>query len=485
MIPITLVKMILYNISPKGGVFLSKDKAKALELLKKKVNGEEKITYTEITRQTGYKKCHLIRLLKEIEKRDIDSILVHGLTSKPSNNSPSDQEIEYIRNFKEQYPVITISQFQDFYTEEVIWKLVDDVLKYGLKIRSYSFFQSLYHKYGWVIPRPHKSFNKNSVVHALRDPMPRRGILIIIDGTPHDWFCNGKKQSLHLAIDDATGEYLAGWFMASETLEGYCHLLYLILTKHGIPISFYSDNYNVFNSPTGKNKTTFEKICDDLGIEIIIAGSPEAKGKVEKANDTIQQRILNDIKRFKITSVEYLNEWFNSFYCQYLNNKFSYEPKENKSEFVPLSEEFINNNLNDLFVIKDNRTILDGNCISINNHYYVPIDSENKPVSFYKGSSVEVWENIFNHTIKIFKNEKLYNTKQIEGHFQNQELRQLKVTSKKELNAALDAVYSSSEEKRKTVQAIIDKNAAEEKRIKDLIAGRRILRSAGKGMHTK
>ena len=443
---------------------MEKNKLKALEMLKKKVRGEEKLTYSEIIRQTGYTKRQLIRLSKETLKRDIDSILVHGLANKPSNNSTSDQEIEYIKNFKNKYLEITISQFMDFYHEDIIWNKdkTDDVINNNLKVRSYSFFERLYHKYGWIIPRPHKSFYKKNEIHSLRDPSPRRGILIIIDGTPHDWFGNGLKQSLHLAIDDATGEFLAGWFMKEETLEGYCHLLYLILTKYGIPISFYSDNYAVFKSPTDKNLTTFGKICEKLGIEMIYAGSPEAKGKVEKGNDTIQQRLLNDIKRFNITSVDQLNIWFNKFYCKYLNRKFAYEPKEDKSEFIPLTKDFRKNELNNLFVIKTNRTILKGNSISINNHYYIPVDKQNKPIPMFKGSSVEVWENIFDHSIKIFKNSKLHNTKQIEGHRKDQQLQQLKVNNQKELNAALDAVYSSAEERRKTIQAIVDKNAAEE-----------------------
>ena len=343
----------------------------------------------------------------------------------------------------------------DIYHEDVVWKLTEDVLKYNLKIRSYSFFQSLYHKYNWVIPRPRKSFNKKSEKHSLRDPKPRRGILIIIDGTPHDWFQNGLKQSLHLAIDDATGEFLAGWFMETECLVGYAHLLYLILTKHGIPVSFYSDQYAVFKSPTDKNLTTFGRICHELGIEMIFASSPEARGKVEKGNDTIQQRILNDIKRFNIQSVDELNVWFNEKYCDYLNKKFSYEPKEDISEFIPLTDDFIKNELDGLFVAKIQRKILNGNSISINNNYYVPVDNENNPVPFYKGSSVEAWENIFDNSIKIFKNGVLYNTKKIEGHYKNQILQQLKVNNKKELNAALDAVYSSNEERKKVVQAIL------------------------------
>jgi hypothetical protein len=459
---------------------LFKDKEKALELLKEKSDGVRDITYKEIEQQTNYSKRQLIRLNKEIGKKDITSILTHGNFSKVPYNKAIDTELSYIKNFKKKYPSITISQFQDIYTEDVIWKKADDVVKYNLKVRSYSFFEVLYHQENWLIPRKHKAFNKNSEIHALRDPALRRGILIIIDGTPHDWFENGLKQSLHLAIDDATGEYLAGWFMPTETLEGYCHLLKIILIKYGVPVKLDSDKHSIFKSPTDKNLTTFGLICNELGIEMIFANTPQAKGKVEKANDTIQQRLLNDIKRFNINSVEQLNIWFNDFYSSYLNTKFAYKPKENKSEFIPLTKSFINNKLNDLFVVKNKRKILNGNSISYNNNYYVPIDSNNKPIPIYKGSSVEVWENIFDHTIKIYKNKKAYNTIQAKGHIQNQELRQLKINNQKELDNALDAVYSSSEERIKAVQTIIDKNALEEKRIKAIIDRRNILRNAGK-----
>lgn len=450
---------------------MHKNKKLALEILKQKINGEVFITYKEIADQTNYSKRQLIRLSKEIEKRDIDSILMHGNNGKVPSNKASDLELNYIAEFKKQYLEITISQFMDIYHEDIIWNKnkIDDVLKNNLKLRSYSFFENLYHKYNWIIPRPHRPFNNKSIVHMLREPSPRCGILIIVDGTPHDWFRNGKKQSLHLAIDDATGEFLAGWFMNTETLEGYCRLFYIILIKYGIPISIYADKYAVFKSPTDKNLTTFGIICKELGIEIIYANSPEAKGKVEKANDTIQQRLLNDIKRFKITSTDQLNDWFNSYYCDYLNNKFSYEPKDNKSEFVPLSKSFKEDKLIDLFSSRTKRKILNGNSISIDNIYYVPVDFEGNPVPMYKGSTVSVWKNIITKEVKIFKNKVLYGTKKIEGHRQNEELRQLKVNNKKELNNALDAVYSSQEERKRIIQSIVDRNALTEKKLAEKI----------------
>ena len=197
---------------------MNKDKRKALELLKKKANGEIKITYQEIAKQSGYERKQINRFISELEKRDIDSILVHGLTNKPSNHSAPQQEIDYIKNFKKKYLSISISQFMDIYHEDVIWNpnKKDDVIKYGLKLRSESFFQQLYKKEGWKSPIKHKCFKGDKENHPLRDPMPRRGMLIMTDGTPHDWFNNGIKFSLHMTLDDATGEILSGWFTPSE-----------------------------------------------------------------------------------------------------------------------------------------------------------------------------------------------------------------------------------------------------------------------------
>ena len=394
---------------------MKKNKQKALELLKQKVNGEIKITYQQIANISNYSLPQIKRLSKEIEKKDIEDLLIHGLTGKNSNNSVPDQEIEYIKKFKNQYPIISISQFMDIYHEDIIWnkEKQEDVKKYNLKVRSKSFFQQLYKNEGWKSPIKHKCFKGDKQVHSLRNPSPRRGILIMVDGTPHDWFSNGKKFSLHMAIDDATDEILAGWFMPTECLLGYCYLFKIILEKYGIPISIYSDRTTILWDPKDGELTQVGRMLDELGIELIYANSPEAKGKIEKMNFTIQNRLLNDIIRFNINTYDELNKWFNDDYIKYINKKFAYEPKETENEFVPLE----NTDLSKIFCIKDKRKILNGNMISINNQYYVPIDDNGSDYTFYKGTTVEVWQDVFNpKLIRIFKNNKLYGTRHIEGH---------------------------------------------------------------------
>ena len=147
------------------------NKEYALKLVQEKSNGLNNYSYSQIASLTGYTKTQIYRMSVNLKEKDIDSILVHGLTGKPSNNSPSDKEIEFIKNFKNKYPVISISQFQDIYHEDIIFNsnMAKVVKDNNLKVRSYSFYESLYEKFHWVKPIKHKCFNKEYESHPLLD----------------------------------------------------------------------------------------------------------------------------------------------------------------------------------------------------------------------------------------------------------------------------------------------------------------------------
>ena len=412
------------------------NKVYALKLVQDKINGLNNYSYSQISSLTGYSKMQIIRFLNQLKEKDIDSILVHGLTNKPSNNSPSTQEIEFIRNFKNQYPCISIQQFMDIFHEDIVFnpKMIKIVKENDLQKRSYSFFENLYRKEGWKSTIKHKCFNKEYERHHLREPSPRRGILIMIDGTPHDWFNNGRKSSLHIAIDDATGELLCGWFMPTECLEGYVRMLEILVTKHGIPENLYSDKHTILISPIDGNLTQFGQMCEDLGINMIAANTPQAKGKVEKWNNTIQNRLVNDIKRFNIKSVDELNKFFNDFYCDYLNKKYAYEPKEKGSSFVPIN----NIDLSNILCIREERKMLDGNVISWKNNYYQVINEDNSIKQIFKGTSLMIYQNVLTKIVKVKYYNHFYNTVQIEGHRQDPVKReQLRIDNQKQLEQVL------------------------------------------------
>lgn len=388
---------------------MKSNKQLALTYVKEKEHNG--LSYARIAELTGYSVSYLKKLKILVENEDIETLKNHrGKNNK--NRLADEKEIKFIIKFKEQYPIISISQFQDIYNEQIIFdkRMNQVVIENNLKQRSYSFFQTLFKKMKWKSPFKHRVKGKKQS-HTLREPMPKRGMLIMIDGTPHDWFRNGKHFSLHLAIDDATGEYLCGYFMPTERLEGYCRLLILLLTKYGIPENIYSDKHTIFKSSVEENLTTFGSICEDFGINMIFANSPEAKGKIERANRTLQGRLLVDIQRHNIKTYEELNIFFNDKYCNYLNHKFSYKPKNEESAFVDIEK---NMDINSYMCIRIKRKFLDGNVICYKNGYYKMYDKNGEIVHLYRGTEVEVRENIFDGKITVKYGKQIYGTTLIE-----------------------------------------------------------------------
>lgn len=122
------------------------NKSYALKLVQQKINGNDNYSYSQIAFLTGYTKMQIIRFSKLINKKDIYSVLVHGLINKPSNNAPSPKEIDFIKNFKNKYPIISISQFMDIYHEDILFNknMKNNIIENDLKVRSYSFYENLY-----------------------------------------------------------------------------------------------------------------------------------------------------------------------------------------------------------------------------------------------------------------------------------------------------------------------------------------------------
>ena len=383
-------------------MYIKLDKAKLLSILKDKLDGKNDDSFAEIERKTGYSKRHLKRLYKELNEKDIETLLVHGNTGMVSSKSASKKELEFYDWLKSQYPNITIAQFKDYVDEDYLYnpKEKRKVNKYKLVKRSYSFFERLFKKNKWKSPIKHRVSSNGKVLHLLRDPMPRRGMLIQIDGTPYDWLGNGEMWTLHLAVDDATSEPLAGWFTLNESQYGYVKMAKIMLEKHGIPFKFYSDKHRIFKNKDG-SFTQFAMMINDLGIEMIFANTPEAKGRVERQNGTVQYRLPNDIKRFKIKSYDKLNIWFNDFYCRYISEKFARVPIDPNDEYIPLGNDY---DFDLLFSWRFERVINENNMFSYNGYYYVPIDDNTgEVISIRKKIKVALRQSIETKKVKIFR----------------------------------------------------------------------------------
>lgn len=399
---------ISYIVSTGGIFIVVKNKRLAIQLLIDK-QSNALITYESISSRTGYSKRQLIRMYSTIQnEKDLSSLYLHGNVGKEPVNKASSSEIDFFITLKDKYPKITISQFRDIFIEDIL--LNPDkaaiVQKYNLKDRSKSWFRDLFLSQKWKSPEARKICRRdNRALHPLRKPSTQRGMLVQIDGTPYDWFGNGQMWTLHLAVDDATSEVLAGYFMPTERQLGYCHMMRLILEKYGIPMALYSDKHTIFKSSKDDSLTQFGAMMEDLGIEFIFANTPQAKGRIERYNGSVQRRLPNDIIRFGIKNYDELNNWFNLFYISYINKKFSFIPLDPHDAFVPLDDY----DLGQIFTQRFTRTI-NSDMFSINGNYYCLINNNGEKMHIINDTKVSVRIDVFTEEIKVLRYGKLYNT---------------------------------------------------------------------------
>lgn len=203
------------------------------------------------------------------------------------------------------------------------------------------------------------------------------GEIIEQDGSIHLWF-GEKKTCLHLAIDKATSTVVGAWFDYQETLNGYYHVLYQILTKYGIPYKFFTDNRTVFNYISlNPDKRTSDKdvltqygyACKQLGIDLETSSVSQAKGLIERTNGTFQGRLVQELRFNNITTIEEANKYLDKVFVPNFNKEFALDYKKFPTVFeASPSDEKINYTL----AILTPRKIDNGNSIKYQNKYYQP-----------------------------------------------------------------------------------------------------------------
>jgi transposase len=170
-------------------------------------------------------------------------------------------------------------------------------------------------------------------VFQLRERRPRFGELIQIDGSPHDWFeGRGPRCTLIVFIDDATGCLTALQFAPTETTRAYLLALRAHVLAHGTPLAFYSDRHGIFrvnakDAQSGDGKTEFGRVATRLDIEAIHALTPQAKGRVERANQTLQDRLIKEMRLEGISDIEAAQSFVPRFIAIW-NKRFAVKPRD-------------------------------------------------------------------------------------------------------------------------------------------------------------
>ena len=179
------------------------------------------------------------------------------------------------------------------------------------------------------------------VIHPLRERRPRLGELVQLDGSPYAWFEDRAPAcTLLVFIDDATSRLLHLYFTAAESTFSYFVATELYLQQHGKPIAFYTDKLSVFriNQPNdlgGSGQTQFTRAMKQLEIEVICANTPQAKGRVERVNATLQDRLVKEMRLRGISGMAEGNAYLPEFITAF-NRRFAVVPRKAEDAHRPL-----------------------------------------------------------------------------------------------------------------------------------------------------
>ncbi|WP_242403157.1 ISNCY family transposase, partial [Vibrio navarrensis] len=267
------------------------------------------------------------RLMNRLRESGAAS-LAHGARGKPSNNRISS-------DYRQTILALVRKHYSDFSPTLAREKLHEI---HNLPISNETLRQWMIADGLWV---PHAQ--RQPRVYQPRHRRDCLGELVQIDGSHHDWFeGRSAKCCLLVFIDDATGRLMNLRFSETESAIDYMVTTREYLETHGKPLAFYSDRHAVFhnsnkNAVEAKNPTQYGRILKELGIELICANSSQAKGRVERANLTLQDRLIKEMRLQGINTIKEANAWLPYFITDF-NQRFARPANYPKDMHRPIRE---------------------------------------------------------------------------------------------------------------------------------------------------
>jgi hypothetical protein len=292
-----------------GWVLMSERDVRRIEVLTEILSGRRTVASAAIVLAISVRQVH--RLLIRF-REDGGGALIHKGRGQASNHRLTPGVREYALE-------LVRTRYADFGPTLAIEVLLD---KHGLKVGRETLRTWMVEDGLWLSRNQRRSF------HQPRLRRESYGELVQIDGSDHRWFeQRGEPCTLLVFIDDATSKLMQLRFVPSESTDSYFGALQGYLNDHGCPVAFYSDKHTVFrvNKPDakgGSGMTQFGRALAELNIEILCANSSQAKGRVERANRTLQDRLVKELRLAGVSDMAAGNMFLPGFVKQF-NEKFS------------------------------------------------------------------------------------------------------------------------------------------------------------------
>jgi len=328
---------------------------------------EGRITQEEAARILGVHERSFRRHVNRYLEDGLDGLIDKRLNQTSARKAPVDEVMALADRYRDRHKGWNVSHFHDWYQKDG-------------GTRSYTWVKNTLQEKDLVKKAPKRGKHRK---RRPRSPLP--GMMLHQDGSTHEWV-PGKTWDLIVTMDDATNEHLSMFFVEQEgTLSSFRAMREIIL-KQGLCCTFYTDRgSHYWHTPKagGKvdknNPTQFGRAMHQLGIEMIAAYSPEARGRSERAFQTHQDRLVNELKFHGITTMEKANQYLDTVYRPAFNARFTEKPAEEGSAFVP----WIGNNLDDYLSEHFERTVGRDNCVSFE-RLTLQIPSDNYRFNYIK-----------------------------------------------------------------------------------------------------
>src|SRR3972149_813303 len=398
------------------------DRTETLSKLKQKV-----ITQTQAADTLGISTRQVRRLFRSYKKFGAQG-LISKKRGKPSNHQLPEGRKEWtLALIREHYP-----DFGPTFAREKLFEVHKLRISIGSE-RSLMIAEGL-----WVDKKV-----KKKRVFQLRERRAKEGELIQVDGSPHDWVeGRGPTCSILHCIDDATGKIEAALFAPSESVWAYFELMQIYLKAHGRPLALYSDKHSVFrvNRPdalSGNGLTQFGRVMKELDIKMIYANSPQAKGRIERSNRTLQDRLVKELRLNKISTIEEANTFLLGFIEDY-NRRFAVVPKDPNNAHRPLLQE---QNFDQIFTIQEFRQLSKNLTFQYKNTIH-QVRTERETYALRKAK-------VILHEKKDGFVEVFYKKKPLTFTTYNTQEKQGEIIDAKTLNEMIDNLQKNQEPKRK------------------------------------
>ncbi len=308
---------------------------------------------------------------------------------------------------------------------------------HGLKISVGSVRNLMISEEIWVPKRI-----KKKRIFQMRPRRPREGELVQIDGSEHAWFEErGPKCTLLVYIDDATGNLKELRFAKSESTFDYFEATHSYIERHGRPLAFYSDKHGVFRvnrkeALSGDGITQFGRAMKELDIKLIYANSPQAKGRVERSNRVLQDRLVKELRLQNISTIEEGNAFLPIFIKEY-NCRFAVSAQNPINAHREILK---TQNLDQIFSVKEKRHLSKNLMLQYKNVIY-QIISDRQSYAL-RGLKVIVSETK-DGEIRIF-----YRGSELDYHIYHLQEKQGEIIEAKRLEAEWDTLMRKPEKKK-------------------------------------